>query len=99
MKSIKNTSDSSNKVNHPKKKLDLDGKTWLQNSISVWSDIRKSKEELAFSHPAMFPEMLAGRLVSCFSWKGEFFDPFAGTGSTLIAASKLGRKSIGIELS
>jgi len=41
----------------------LDGKRWLQNSISVWSDIRKSPEELKLKHPAMFPAALAARLI------------------------------------
>lgn len=36
----------------PRKRAnELDGKTWLQYSISVWNDIRKSKEELELRHP------------------------------------------------
>jgi len=83
-----------------KKKIDLDGKTWLQNSISLWSDIKKSKIENEIKHPAMFPSMLAERLISSYSFEEDtIFDPFAGTGSTLIAANELNRKSVGIELS
>lgn len=83
-----------------KRKSELDGKTWIQNSISIWSDIRKSKEELSLKHPALFPQMLVSRLLACFSWKEDMIlDPFAGTGSTLLAARKMHRKAYGIELS
>src|SRR5262249_14134917 len=36
----------------------LDGKTWLQYSISVWGDVKKSAEELRLKHPALFPVAL-----------------------------------------
>jgi len=83
-----------------KRELEMGGKEWIQNSISVWSDIRKSAGELALKHPALFPQMLASRLINCFSWTGDtVLDPFAGTGSTLLAAQKSGRESVGVELS
>jgi len=79
----------------------LDGKRWLQNSISVWSDIRKSPEELRLKHPAMFPVALATRLMESFLPSGlqTVLDPFAGIGSTLVAAAQLGKQAIGLELS
>jgi len=79
----------------------LDGKTWLKNSISIWSDIKKTKEELQLKHPAMFPIALASRLIECFTDQDDplILDPFAGVGSTLIAAKELGKDSIGIEIS
>ena len=79
----------------------LDGKRWLQNSISVWSDIRKSPEELRLKHPAMFPAALAARLIESFLPTGSqtVLDPFAGIGSTLVAAAQLGKQAIGLELS
>ncbi|MFW6035303.1 MAG: DNA methyltransferase [Halothermotrichaceae bacterium] len=83
-----------------KQKLDMSGKKWIKNSISIWSDIRKNKKERELGHPALFPVMLVERLLDCFSHKGEFvFDPFAGTGSTLIGARNRDRRSIGLELS
>ena len=83
-----------------KKKIQLDGKTWLQNSISIWSDIRKTIYEKSLKHPAMFPVMLPKRLISIFSTEDDLvFDPFAGIGSTLIAAKESKRYSLGIELS
>ena len=79
---------------------DLDGKTWTKHSISIWSDIRKSQEEIALAHPAMFPSMLPARLIEMFTSKcATVLDPFLGTGSTLLAARQLDRNGIGIELS
>lgn len=50
-------------------------------------------------HPAPFPVELAHRLVSMFSFVGDtVLDPFAGTGTTLVAATRVGRHSIGVEV-
>ncbi len=79
---------------------DLNGKEWLKYSISIWSDIRKTKEEANLHHPAIFPVELASRLIKIFT-SGEnelIFDPFAGIGSTLVAAKQEGKNSIGFEL-
>ena len=76
----------------------ISAKQWMKNSISIWSDVRKSKEELALKHPAMFPSSLASRLIQCFPETNFIIDPFAGVGSTLIAAKMAGIPSIGIEL-
>lgn len=52
-----------------------------------------------FGHIAMFPEELPKRLIKMFSFVGEtVFDPFAGSGTTSLAAMKLGRNSIGYEI-
>lgn len=82
-----------------KNRIDLDGKTWLKYSISVWNDIKKTKEEIRLSHPAMFPSHLADRLISIFSRKGDLvIDPFVGSGSSLIASRNSGRRSLGIDI-
>ncbi len=80
---------------------ELDGKTWLRYSVSVWSDIRKTKEEMALKHPAMFPTALVCRLIECFtnSDASLILDPFSGVGSTLLAAKELGKDAIGLEIS
>jgi DNA modification methylase len=79
----------------------LPGKTWLRNSISVWSDIQKSPEERALKHPALFPGQLVDRLVETFlPGPGALvLDPFAGVGSTLVAAARNGSRAVGCELS
>jgi DNA modification methylase len=83
-----------------KRANDLNGTAWLANSISVWSDFRKSAEESALKHPAMFPSMLVERFIESFTTARQrvVFDPFMGSGSTLVAARKRGRRGIGIEL-
>ncbi|MBI4588902.1 MAG: site-specific DNA-methyltransferase [Candidatus Rokubacteria bacterium] len=50
-------------------------------------------------HPAPFPEELAYRLIRMFSFVGDtILDPFAGTGTTSLAAARAGRSSAGIEI-
>lgn len=50
-------------------------------------------------HPAPFPFELAYRLVRMFSFHGDtVLDPFCGTGTTLLAAMRTGRNSIGLEI-
>ena len=50
-------------------------------------------------HPAPFPLELAARLVRMFSFSGDtVLDPFCGSGTTMIAALRTGRNSIGVEI-
>jgi DNA modification methylase len=51
------------------------------------------------NHPAPFPLELAYRLVSMFSfWGDTVLDPFCGTGTTMLAAMRANRHSIGVEI-
>lgn len=80
---------------------DLNGTEWIQNSVSIWSDIRKTPEELKLGHPAMFPVALVRKLLKCFT-NGQqrvVLDPFLGSGSTLIAAMTLGKGGVGFDIS
>jgi modification methylase len=50
-------------------------------------------------HPAPFPKEVASRLIRMFSFAGDVVvDPFAGTGTTSLAALESERNSIGIEI-
>lgn len=49
-------------------------------------------------HPTQKPEKLIAKLILASSNKGDtVFDPFAGSGTTLVTAKKLGRNFVGIE--
>ncbi|MBI85983.1 MAG: site-specific DNA-methyltransferase [Planctomycetaceae bacterium] len=57
------------------------------------------KEREGF-HGCQMPEQLLGRIIRVSSNPGELvLDPFAGSGTTLAVAKKLGRQWLGIELS
>jgi len=57
------------------------------------------KERQGF-HGCQMPEQLLGRIIRVSSNPGEIvFDPFAGSGTTLAVAKKLGRRWVGCELS
>lgn len=57
-----------------------------------------TKDEIAFSHPAIFPEKLAEDHILSWSNPGDIvLDPFMGSGTTGKMALKNGRKFIGIE--
>ncbi len=63
---------------------------------NVW---RISRESGRPEHPHMKPQDIMGRLVNYYSPDGGVvLDPYAGSGSTLVAAKQLGRKAIGVEI-
>jgi DNA modification methylase len=65
---------------------------WFQQ---IWNLGGASTRE----HPAPFPLALAERLIRMFSFVGDtVLDPFMGTGTVSVAASKWGRNSIGMEI-
>ncbi len=50
-------------------------------------------------HPAAFPIELPRRLIRMFTFPGEtVLDPFLGSGTTSVAARRLGRNSVGYEI-
>lgn len=84
-----------NKVNN------LSGKEWLQNSFSIWRDLGKSEEEKKLKHPAIFTIKLASKLIDTFCKPngGLVLDPFAGSGTTLLAGLLKEKEVIGFDLS
>lgn len=78
-----------------KEKSALSKEEWSQYFASHWHfpGIKQS------GHLAMFPEELPKRLIKMFSFYGEtVLDPFAGSGTTALAAKHLGRNSVGYEI-
>lgn len=69
-----------------------DYEQWFQQ---FWSIPGCSTRE----HPAPFPFELAYRLIRMFSFFGDtVIDPFCGSGTTMLAAIKTNRNSIGVEI-
>ena len=78
---------------------DLDGRSWLLLTKSFWTSESSSEDKAAYKHPAPFMIKDIEKLISLFTKKGmTVLDPFAGSGTTLIAAHNLGRRGIGIDL-
>lgn len=74
--------------------FDPEGDTWYQSRLA---GTFKEREQW---HPCQLPEALLERIVRCSSNRGDLvFDPFAGSGTTLAVAHKLGRHWLGCELS
>jgi len=68
-----------------------------RNERTVWEMIT---EKYKGAHFATFPEVLAERCIKAGSKIGDtVLDPFVGSGTSCAVAAKLGRKSIGIDIS
>jgi DNA modification methylase len=64
--------------------------------VEQYAGTRSDKQRV---HGAAFPQSLAEANISIYSRKNDLvLDPFAGVGTTIDAAHKLGRKSLGLEL-
>jgi DNA modification methylase len=62
----------------------------------VWEDVTG---QLRRDHPAPYPVEIPRRLIRMFSFVGDVVvDPFAGTGTTAIAAMEAERSSISVEI-
>lgn len=81
-------------VDDVKAKSALTKEEWREYTKTVWSIANVSHP----GHPAVFPNEIPHRLTKLFSFWGEtVLDPFGGTGSTAVAALKLGRKAVCVE--
>ena len=66
---------------------------WTDITVPFWSMPENTE------HPTQKPEKLLAKIILASSNKGDFvFDPFAGSGTTLVTAKKLGRNFSGIEI-
>lgn len=66
----------------------------------VWTDIHRIKHnKFRDEHPCQLPIHLLERIILMATDEGDIvLDPFSGTGTTALAAKRLGRKYIGFEL-
>ena len=74
---------------------------WYDETNKVENVIRNIAKIIpaADQHPTEKPVALAAHFIMLHSLPGHLvLDPFAGTGSTLLAAKNLGRRAIGIEI-
>lgn len=90
------------KITQEQRWLDL-----IQTALGVWFDITESDvlpamnkvNEDADKHLCPLPRSIARRAIEMYTLPGEtVFTPFAGIGTEIDAAIRLGRKAIGIEL-
>ena len=71
-----------------------------KNPSDVWeiTNVKYNHPEKT-AHPCQFPEALVKRALLATTRPGDLvLDPFAGSGTTLAVAKKLGRRSIGAEI-
>lgn len=62
----------------------------------IWDDVPPARQS---GHVAMFPLELPSRIIRMFSFAGEtVLDPFAGSGTSMEAAARWNRNSIGVEI-
>jgi len=81
-----NTSDGQFRLTHP-------SNLWNDITVPFWSMPENT------DHPTQKPEKLLAKLILASTNEGDFvFDPFMGVGSSLVAAKKLGRKFLGLEI-
>ena len=76
---------------------DITKKEFMEWTNGLWTFNGESKKRIG--HPAPFPLELPYRCIKLFSFIDDIiFDPFAGSGTTLIAANNTNRYSVGLEI-
>lgn len=75
---------------------DFQSERWY---MTLWEMANVSPSAKLEKGVAAFPDELAHRAITLYSYKGEtVLDPFAGSGTTLKVSRELGRNSVGIEI-
>jgi DNA modification methylase len=66
-------------------------------TLDVWQTPAESARRVG--HPAPFPIELPEKLIELYTFADDLvLDPFMGSGSTLVAASRVGRRYVGYDL-
>lgn len=75
----------------------LTGEEFMAATLSVWEIPPASARKVG--HPAPFPLELADRVIRLLSYADDVvLDPFAGSGTTCVAAQRSGRHWVGYEI-
>lgn len=76
---------------------DIKRDEFIEWTNAVWTFNGESKKRIG--HPAPFPRELPRRLIKLFSFVGDVvFDPFVGSGTTIIEAVNHNRIGVGLEI-
>ena len=79
---------------------DITKEEFITYTGSVWYVQPETDVRVRAVHPAPFPIEIPLRLIKLFTYKGGLvLDPFAGSGTTLVAAKLAGRHAVGYEIS
>ena len=77
---------------------DIERDEFLAATLSVWEIPPESAKRIG--HPAPFPLALAERVIQLYSYAGDVvLDPFAGSGTTCVAAARHSRRWVGYDIS
>ena len=76
---------------------DVNRDEFIQWTNGIWTFNGESKKRIG--HPAPFPRELPKRCIKLFSYVDDMvFDPFAGSGTTLLEAYANNRRCVGMEI-
>lgn len=70
---------------------------FMEATLDVWRI--DAEQATRVGHPAPFPVELPRRLIDLYTYRDDLvLDPFLGSGSTMVAAARAGRRGVGFDL-
>jgi DNA modification methylase len=84
-------------ANHLPSENSVNSDEFMAATLDVWDIPPESARRVG--HPAPFPTELPERLIHLYTYENDLvLDPFMGSGTSLLAAAKLGRRYVGYDL-